>query len=114
MKVSFHGIGDKLVTFLNNGAEQGQAVKVSAAGTVAPCAAGDVFDGVAVFADGAYAGVRLRGFVTLGYSGDTAPGVGHVKLIADGKGGVKVDASNGKDYLAADVDTTGKTVTILL
>ena len=113
MNVSFNGIGDKLVTFLNNGAEKGEVVKVSAAGTVAPCSDDDVFDGVAVFVDGGYAGVRLRGFVTVSYSG-AAPSVGHSLLLADGSGGVAVDNSDGRDYLVVDVDTTAKTATILM
>ena len=46
MKVSFDGIGGKLVTFLNNQAKKGEVVKVSAAGTVSPCGSGDGFDGV--------------------------------------------------------------------
>ena len=114
MKVSFDGIGGKLVTFLNNQAEKGEVVKVSAAGTVSPCSSGDGFDGVAVFVDGGYAGVRLGGFVTVGYSGSSAPAAGHNLLAADGDGGVQVVASGGKDYLAVDVDTTAKTVTILM
>ena len=114
MNVSFNGFGDKLVTFLNNGAQQGVVVKVSAAGTVAPCSAGNAFDGVAAFVDGSYAGVHLRGFVTVAYSGVTAPTVGHTKLVADGDGGVKVDATNGKEYLVVGVDTTAKLATILM
>lgn len=117
MKVSFNGIGDRLVTFINdstNAAKKGEVVKVSAAGTVSKCSSGDGFDGVAAFVDGGYAGVHLRGFVTVGYSGDTAPSVGHNLLVADGSGGVKVDSTDGKDYLAVAADTAGKTVTILM
>lgn len=112
MKVSFDGIWEKPVTFLNDGAEQGEPVKVSDDGTVAPCSAGEGFDGVATVVRGEDAGVVLRGFVTLGYSG-AAPAVGHSKLVADGSGGVKTD-NGGKDYLTAAVDTAGKTVTILM
>lgn len=112
MKVSFDGIGDSLVTFISANAVKGQLVKVSAAGTVAPCSAGDAFDGVAVFVEGGYAGVRLHGFVTVSYTG-TAPSVGHNTLVADGAGGLKADNS-GKDYLVVDKDTTAKTVTVIL
>lgn len=114
MNVSFNGIGDKLVTFLNSGAEKGDVVKVSAAGTVAACADGDAFDGVAAFVDGGYAGVHLRGFVTVGYSGSAAPAAGHTKLAADGDGGVKVASSGGTDYLVVNVDTANKLATILM
>ena len=56
--------------------------------------------------------VQVSGFVTVGYSGD-APALGRVCLAADGNGGVK-SAGDGVACLAADVDTTAKTVTILL
>ena len=112
MNVSFNGIGDALVTFLTSNATRGSVVKVSAAGTVALCSAGDAFDGVAVFVDGGYAGVRLGGFVTVKYSG-TAPAVGRAVLVADGSGGVKT-AESGSTYLVVDRDTTAKTVTIKL
>ena len=114
MDVSFSGIGDKLVTFVSNGAKKGQVVKVDGAGTVAPCEADGVFDGVAVLADGGYAGVRLRGFVDVAYSeGGGAPVVGHNTLAADGNGGVKV-AGSGKDCLTVAVDTVNHVATILM
>lgn len=112
MNVSFNGIGDGLVTFLNSNAVRGGVVKVTAPGTVAACSAGDAFDGVAVFVDGGYAGVRLGGFVTVKYSG-TAPAVGRAALAADAAGGVKT-AESGDTYLVVDKDTTAKTVTIKL
>ena len=112
MNVSFDGIGDGLVTFMTGNAVRGSVVKVSAPGTVAACSAGDAFDGVAVFVDGEYAGVRLDGFVTVKYSG-AAPAVGRAVLTADAAGGVKT-AENGDTYLVVDKDTTAKTVTIKL
>ena len=49
MKVAFDGIGENMVTFEANGVKAGDLVKVSAQGTVAPCAAsGDVPSGVTV------------------------------------------------------------------
>ena len=113
MDVSFNGIGDKLVTFLSNGAEKGQVVKVGGEGAVAPCESDGVFDGVAVLADGGYAGVRLRGFVDVAYSGKDLS-VGHNALSADGNGGVKVDDGKGKDYLTVAVDTVNRVATILM
>lgn len=112
MKVSFNGIGERLVTFISDGAKAGQVVKVSGAGTVAPCAAGDGFDGLALFVEGGYASVRLGGFVTAAYTG-TAPGYGRVGLSADGSGGVKADTS-GVSYLVVDKDTAAGTVTFCL
>ena len=112
MNVSFNGIGDGLVTFVNHDASRGAVVKVSASGTVAPCAAGDAFDGVAVYADDMYAGVQMGGFVTVAYSG-TVPAVGRGILAANGNGGVKT-AESGDTYLIVAQDTAAKTITIKL
>ena len=112
MNVSFNGIGDGLVTFANQNATRGAVVKVSAAGTVASCAAGEAFDGVAVYVDGAYAGVRMGGFVTVTYSG-TVPAIGRGILAANGNGGVKT-AESGDTYLIVAQDTAAKTITIKL
>lgn len=114
MKVCFDGIGGDLVTFCSDGAVKGQVVKVTAAGTVGPCAAGNTVDGVAVIVDGGYAGVRLHGFATVKCSDNTLPAVGHAVLAADGNGGVKTVTSGGRDYLVADRDAGGATLTILL
>lgn len=114
MKVCFDGIGGDLVTFCSDGAVKGQVVKVTAAGTVGACAAGNTVDGVAVIVDGGYAGVRLRGFASVACSDETLPAVGHAVLAADGDGGVKVVTSGGRDYLVADRDTAAGTLTILL
>ncbi|MCC8156642.1 MAG: hypothetical protein LIO54_05145 [Oscillospiraceae bacterium] len=112
MDVAFDGIGERAVTFLNDGAESGAVVKVCGAGTVGPCSAGDCFDGVALFAENGVAAVRLRGFASVAYSG-TTPEIGHNALCADGAGGVCVDAG-GADYLAVATDESAGTVTILL
>ena len=47
-------------------------------------------------------------------SGASAPAAGWNSLAADGSGGVKVVSDGGKGYLAVEVDTTAKTVTIVL
>ena len=113
MDVSFNGIGDRLVTFLSNGAEKGQVVKVSGEGAVAPCENDGVFDGVAALVDDGFAGVLLRGFADVAYSGKDLS-VGHNSLVADGNGGVKVDDGKGKDYLTVAVDTANHIATILM
>ena len=112
MDVSFNGIGEKLVTFAGKDVKKGEVVKVSGEGTVAPCEAGDAFDGLAVLADDGFAGVMLRGFADVTYS-ESEPKVGHNKFSADGKGGVKVD-DGGRDYLTVAVDAANKAATILM
>ena len=57
----------------------------------------------------------LRAFnAGVSYTGASAPAAGWNSLAADGSGGVKVVSAGGKSYLAVEVDTTAKTVTIVL
>ena len=55
-----------------------------------------------------------KGVKVSAHSGETAPAVGWNLLAADGNGGVSVVTSGGHSYLAVEVDTTGKTMTIML
>ena len=116
MNVSYEGIGQWAASFACTDVSEGQVVKVSGSGTVAACAANGVFDGVvlSVARDGKACSVAMGGMVTVSYSGDTAPAAGWNSLTADGSGGVKVVSDGGKGYLAVEVDTTAKTVTIVL
>ena len=69
MNVSFAGFGENIATFETAAAiPAGTPVKMSANGTVAACAAGDAFIGIAV-----------TGSVPVGWA----------QLVADGSGGVK-------------------------
>ena len=113
MSISFQGIGQVCATFLRGTVAEGQPVKISGAGTVAACGAGDDFCGVAVCKKDDACAVQVAGVVTMGYSG-TAPTLGWTALAADGSGGVKTVSTGGRTYLAVDTDTTNKTVTILL
>ncbi len=126
MKVSFEGVGQVCATFLGDKLTEGQTVKMTGNGTVGACAADDVFCGVAVCCKDDACTVQVGGFVTVGYTG-TAPGVGWQALSANGSGGVKTaggaeaasegsvkTASDGVNCLVVNVDTTAKTVTILL
>lgn len=112
MNVSFQEIGQVCATFLDAGVSEGQVCKVSAAGTVRPCATGDRFCGAVLSRRGGYAGVALAGFVQVPYTG-TAPAVGYAGLSADGSGGVKADAA-GQSYLVVEADTAAKTVCLYL
>ena len=117
MSVNFEGILDEVVTFdFKAGVESGKLVKMSENDTVENCAADDNFIGVCVNRASDNAGVKIKGFVTLTYatgSGISAPSVGYNKLVCASDSAVKVGAS-GREYLAVNVDTTAKTVTILL
>lgn len=112
MNVSFQGIGQVCATFLCGDVKAGQVVKVTAAGTVGPCADNDPFCGVVMMTKGGGASVQVAGFATVGFSGE-APAAGFAKLAADNSGGVKT-APGGRDYLVVDTDAVGKTITIKL
>ena len=113
MKTAFQEIGQVCVTMAHTGEVLDKPCKLTGSGTVAPSGSGEGFCGVAVSQRGGYAGVVMRGFVTLPCSG-TVPGVGKTSLLADGSGGVRAPATGetGESYLIVAVD--GKNVTILL
>ena len=107
MNVSFEEIGRLAVTFADGGVATGKVCKVSANGTVAPCADGDKLCGVVEGVRGSHAAVQVAGFAEAGYTG-TAPALGYVNLCADGNGGVKT--GSGREYLVVSVNETAKTV----
>ena len=110
MNVSFEEIGRLAVTFGHEGCEAGQVCKVSADGTVAPCAAGEKFCGVVEGVRGDYAAVQVAGFAEVKVSGTV--GLGYVNLCADGQGSVK--AGTGREYLVVSVDDNAGTAVIKL
>ena len=116
MNVSYEGIGQWAATFACTDVSEGQVVKVSGSGTVAKCADNDGFEGavLSVARDGKACSVAMGGMATVSYSGNSAPAAGWNTLAADGDGGVSVVSTGGKSYLAVDVDTSAKTVTIVL
>lgn len=112
MKISFEGIGEKLVTFIGDDVKVGDAVKVSGAGTVSACADGESFDGFVAGLSGEYAGVIIGGAVSAPFSGGT-PAFGSAELCADGSGGVK-PGKGGVKCLVVDVDEADGVVTFIM
>ena len=110
MNVSFEEIGRMAVTFARSGCEAGQVCKVSADGTVAPCAAGEKFCGIVEGVRGDYAAVQVEGFAEVAVSGSI--GLGYVNLCADGSGGVKT--GTGREYLVVSLDEAAHTAIIML
>lgn len=113
MSISFEGIGHKSVTFPAGNCTAGYPCKIASDGRVTDCFAGEKVVGVIEQAEAGWAGVQLHGFVTLPYSG-TAPTVGFTALSANGSGGVKADATNGRAHLVVEVNQGTKTVTFEL
>jgi hypothetical protein len=109
-KVSFDGIGEVVATFLaEEGVKGGQVVKVTENGKVGACDEGDKFCGVALEPRKGGAGVRVKGFATVRYTGNL--NLGQVTLAADGQGGVK-EAGSGVNALVVSVE--GETAVICL
>ena len=90
--------------YLQGSAADNTVCKMHANDTVAACAAGNDFIGVVVGKRDGLACVQVAGFVTLHYTGTTAP---------TGKGGVAV-TENAKKYRVLRVDTAAKTVGLYL
>ena len=113
MDISLNGFLENAATFAAaEGTVPGIPVKLTANGSVGPCAAGDGFCGVALNVRGGYASVQLRGYVVLSYSG-TAPAPGWQGLLAAADGKVEADAS-GHAFLVTDVDTAAQTCGMIL
>ena len=109
-KVSFEDIGAVTATFLaDEEVIPGQVVKISANDTVAPCADGEAFCGVALSNEGGCAAVQLRGFLTIPASGLS---LGPATLAANASGGVKTASGAGTDALV--VSMNGDTAVICL
>lgn len=118
MSISYEGIGAWCATFAaGTGAEEGKVVKVSANGTVSKCAAEPTASAAwwrrwaATARRAACSSAALCAYRT---AARPRPAVGWNLLAADGNGGVSVVTSGGHSYLAVEVDTTGKTMTIML
>lgn len=112
MKFSYEGIGALCATFAADGdIEKNAPVKLTDNGTVAACADGDGFIGIASACRGGVATVQLKGFVRLPYTG-SAPSLGFQSLTASAAG-VKTGTGTEK-VLVTNVDTAKMTVEFML
>lgn len=113
MDISLKGYGENVATFKVSGnVTAGMPVKISANGTVAPCAAKDNFCGVALSVRGEYAAVQTAGYIQVPYAG-TKPALGYQTINADGTGKVQSEAA-GRLLLVTDVDDPAGTCGVLL
>ncbi len=103
MKVAFDGIQEKMVTFeAAQDVREGSLVKVSSAGTVAPCAAeGDVPVGVAAQARDGICAVQTHGYMKVPCAASVAVGFG--LFACDGNQKLASNAS-GRPGFVLDVD----------
>lgn len=111
-QVSFEEIGAVTATFLaTEDVTPGEVVKISANGQVDACAADEAFCGLALSNRKGFAGVQVKGFMTLPISGSVS--LGQVVLAADGTGKVKT-ATTGVTALVVSVDTDAGTAVVCL
>ncbi len=114
MNVSFNGFNEAFLTFEADGTlTAGMPVMMSANGKVKACTKDSVPVGVVQATRGDYVSVQMNGYVTVSYTGTTAPTIGYTTMAGDGSGAVAVAAS-GRSVLVLDVDTTAKTCGIIL
>ncbi len=118
MSISFEGIGAVVATFKVQDSATlatGDAVTITANGTVGLGAVGALVCGVAVSSDiNGYVGIQIGGLAQICYSGTTEPTVGWSLLAGDGKGGVQVVEAGGRSCLVVSVDKGAKTAVIKL
>ncbi len=111
--VSFEDIGGVTATFAaKEDVVPGQVVKITANGQVGACSAKDAFAGQAQSLRGGFAGVQVKGFLTV--STTNTVNLGRVNLEADGAGGVQAATSGGVPALVVSVDAAAKTAVICL
>ena len=112
-KVSFEDIGAVIATFAaKDDVKPGQTVKITANGEVGACSAKDAFAGQAQSVRSGFAGVQVKGFLTLPITGDVS--LGRVSLEADGTGGEQAATTGGVTALVVSVDATAKTAVVCL
>lgn len=111
-QVSFEEIGAVTATFLaKEDVVPGQVVKITDDGQVGACSDNDAFCGLALSNRKGFAGVQVKGFLTLPISGSVS--LGQVILAADGTGKVKT-ASTGVTALVVSVDDAAHTAVVCL
>ena len=80
MSVAFEGIDRLVVTFLAGDVTAGKPVVMGGEGSVKNASSGQMPVGVALHARDGHAAVQLKGFVTVQYSGTSAPALGWTAL----------------------------------
>ena len=113
MSYSYEQIGTLCITLgCTSDVKVGHVCRMYGSDCICKAEDGRTFDGVVNSKRNNCAGVIVRGFVTVPYTG-TAPNVGSNYLQSNGEGGVCA-AEEGKLCLIVNVDTINKIVTFLM
>ena len=106
MDINFNGFQKNVLTFeCTSAVSDGDLVKMSASGKVAPASANDTFIGVCVKARDGYAAVQLSGYVEAAKSGTV--NVGYNKLVAASSGVKTAEAGIDRLVIYSDSTTVG-------
>lgn len=111
MNINFNGYGENAATFIADSEleQTGVPVKISADGTVAKCASGDLFCGICIGVRDGYATVQLSGYAKVQTTAKLA--LGYTKLAAAANGKVAANDS-GRELLV--IDSTASEAGIIL
>ena len=111
-EINFDGIGEVVVTMgVNADMGPGMVVRMVESDWVTPGLDRQDFVGVLLNVNGYYGSVQIKGFATVPYTGDMAPG--WRKLVTNGMNGVRMD-DEGERYLVVRINEDEKTAVILL
>ena len=114
MNTAFIGFNTKDVTLsASSSLTVGQPVVIYSNNSVVKAAADTKFCGFVSAVNGQKVSVTVAGYVKVRYTG-TEPSHGYCNLSSNGSTGVKIDDTNGRSLLVVGVDTTNKTVEIIL
>lgn len=114
MNVLFNGFGTQEATFKTSSALlTKRIVSLQSSGEIDYADTGSAFTGVLTSYRNGLATVVMRGYVEANYK-NTAPSVGICKLSVGSMGQFEVDEANGTPYTVVGVDTSKKTIEIIL
>ncbi len=101
MTTSYTGFEQSVITVEADESlsETGTAVKITDEGKAAKCEEGDAFCGVCVNLRNGFAGVALKGFVTMPLSGECLAGY---RTLSAAAGGAVQQSESGREYLVLE------------
>lgn len=113
MSSIFKGFETKEITMKAEGVKPGDVVMPGEDLVASVPGEGNAFCGVCSAVRDGYASIIFGGYAETAYSG-SAPVTGYAKLSSDGKGGVKLDEANGREYFVIASNETKSTVEFIV
>ena len=111
--ISNKGFNEKSITlYIEEGANVGEPVTISAANTAKASAEGDNFAGILINQRNGCGAVQVEGYASVTYTG-TAPALGRTNVCANGSGGIKT-GTTGRTVLVLNVNEENSTAEIIM